>query len=252
MDKTFRVSTHFQVWIVAVSLCMGLFWIAPVVAGTPPDWYRIRTGSVPHQPDNIVIDVQGRWWVTAMDGTEDDPVLWCHAPEDPDGTFHLLTNSSANNYPLKELSLLVEKPEFTANVRYAVKDSRNNTWYSLKNRQVICEKSDGGQQIFDMPNTEYLGSSDTINVDSAHRIRLINDTPDGSRKTLLIAARSIVLLDSSLNVEQTREVFTTYNNDFINDALIDTQGRYWILTNRGVEKGTSRWTLRQVWAAQSG
>jgi hypothetical protein len=46
-------------------------------------------------------------------------------------------------------------------------------------------------------------------------------------------------MDSDLNITQSRTNYSTFNNDFINDVLIDSQNRYWILTNRGIEKGIS-------------
>jgi len=134
--------------VVMVTLCTSLSQ-----AETPPDWYRIRTNSIPHQPNNVIVDAQGGVWVTAEDGTESEPGVWYHAPAAGPGDFQYITNKLRNNYQTTANSTLVEKPELDASVLYATQDSQENTWYALKNRTVLCEKADGNWLTF----TIYVG-----------------------------------------------------------------------------------------------
>lgn len=46
-------------------------------------------------------------------------------------------------------------------------------------------------------------------------------------------------MDAGFTVVETRRVYQPYNNYFIRDVLIDSQGRYWVTSEMGLEKGTS-------------
>ncbi|WP_207689416.1 transcriptional regulator [Desulfonema limicola] len=211
--------------------------IKTIHAEEPPSWYRLRTNSIPHQPQDVIIDSEGGLWVTAQDETEYENSLWYHAPGADDGVFQYITDNRRSNYLSPEYSTLVEKPELDAPLLYAIKDRQGNTWYSLKNRKVLCEKPDSTWITFDMQNTQYTDIS-TVNVDSAHKIRLIDEQPEGQTK-LFISARGIIHINANMEKVDSRIVSSEYSNDFINDALIDSQGRYWVVSSRGVEKGTS-------------
>jgi len=202
-------------------------------------WYRLRTNSVPFQPQDVIPDSTGGIWITAIDGTEYDPCVWNRPAGTSDNAFHYITNDRRNNYLNPEYLTPIEKPRLDVSILYAVKDLQNNTWYSLKNRKVLCEKDDGTWLTFSMQDTTDISmGADSTNVDSAHRIRLINHA-DGTQDKLLISARGMIRVDADLNAAETRVNYTSYNNDFIYDALIDSQGRYWVATGRGVEKGTN-------------
>ncbi|MCP3891929.1 MAG: transcriptional regulator [Desulfobulbaceae bacterium] len=228
-----------------IAFAATTFLTLSLQAAELPSWYRIRTNSIPHQPNNVITDAQGGVWVTAQDGTEYEPGLWYHALTAGSGEFQYFTNNRRNNYLAPGYSSLVEKPELDTSLLYATQDNQNNTWYALKNRTVLCEKGDGSWLTFTMQDTSYLGG-DTTNVDSVHRIRLIDGQPAAGQAKLLISARGVIHLDADFNVvPPSRVVYDNYNNSFINDVLIDSQGRFWIASNNGVEKGTS--LLNTVW-----
>lgn len=205
----------------------------------PEGWYRLRTNSVPYQPQNVTLDAAGGVWVSAQDGVEYAPGVWHRPAAAPPGPFQYFTNDRRNNLLSSPYNPPIEKPQLDASILYVIGDKEGNTWYALKNRKVLCEKADHGWLTFNMPDSSiYQPGVDTTNVDSAHRIRLI-DKPDGTQEKLLIANRGILRVDAAFSVVETRQVYQTYNNDFIRDALIDSQGRYWVTSERGVEKGTS-------------
>lgn len=214
-------------------------------AGDPPAWYRIRTNSIPHQIQEVIADSQGGLWVTSEAGSEYDPGVWHYAPASPGG-FAFITSNERNNYLNPEYLDISVKPQLEAPILYVVRDFQGNTWYSQKNRNVLCQKANGSWQTFAMQNTG-SGGVDTTNVDSAHRIRLMDDHDGGAQGKLLIATKSIKRLNSQLNVVENRVVYSTWNNDFINDAFIDSQGRYWIASNRGLEQGSSLINTEYVW-----
>ncbi|MCE5266245.1 MAG: transcriptional regulator [Deltaproteobacteria bacterium] len=203
-------------------------------------WYRLRTNSVPYEPQNVALDPSGGLWVSAVDGVEYAPGVWYRPPGASAGpSFQYLTNDPRNNLLSPLYNPPIVKPQLDAPVLYAVRDKDGNTWYALKNRKVLCEKADHSWLTIEMPDSSiYQPGVNTTGVDSAHRIRLIDKT-DGTQEKLLIAMRGIIRIDAGFSVVETRQVYTQWNNDFINDALIDHQGRYWVASNRGVEKGTS-------------
>jgi ligand-binding sensor domain-containing protein len=202
----------------------------------PEGWHRLRTNSVPYQPQQVFADDQGGVWVTAVDGTEYEPGLWYRPAGD---VFQYWTPAWQNNAVEEAFNPPIVKPELNISVLYAVRDKEGNTWYALKDREVLCEKADNTWITFNMPDSSDIQPGvDTTNVDSAHRIRLIEKT-DGFQEVLLIAARGIVRINSDLAVAETRRVYQPYNNYFITDALIDSRGEYWIASGMGLEKGTS-------------
>lgn len=209
-------------------------------ATVPPEgWYRLRTNSVPYQPKNVTLDSSGGLWLSAVDGSEYDPGVWYRPAASQAGNFQYLTNSRKNNLLGAAYNPPIEKPQLSAPVLHVIQDKGGNTWYALNNRQVLCEKADGNWLTFSMPDSSSLQPGvNTNGVDSAFRIRLI-DNGDGSQDKLLIAMRGVLRVNAALAVVETRRVYQTYNNYFIRDALIDSQGRYWVTSEMGVEKGTS-------------
>ena len=248
MYRPFRKATFKTPQILRACLVLTILTAFICVAGTlyaqnlkPEGWRRMRTNSVPYQPHNVTVDNAGGVWVTAIDTSENDPGVWYRPPEASSGpAFQYFTNDARNNLLLSSYNPAVVMPQLNASVLYAARDKAGNTWYALKNRTVIVEKPDHTWVAFDMPDSSPYDYqvSDTTNVDSAHRIRFI-DKPDGSQETLLIAYRGIHHINSGLSIVETRQVYTLYNNDYIQDALIDSHGRYWITSERGLEKGTS-------------
>ncbi|MCK9273985.1 MAG: hypothetical protein M0P57_02730 [Syntrophales bacterium] len=236
-----RAAVFLAVFIVCVTGSSGGFGLKQAAAETsaPGDWYRLRTNSVPYQPLNVFYDSESGLWVTAIEGTEYDPGVWYRAPGDPVGKFRYITNSRRNNAVGETYLTVVEKPELITPVRCALKDGQGNTWYALTNRQVLCERPEGTKLTFTMQDTsDPIYGVDTSNVDSVHRIRLI-DKGSGTQDVLLISARGIIRIDTSLSVVETREVYYSYNNYFISDALIDSRGRYWVADGYGVATGAS-------------
>jgi hypothetical protein len=235
-----RISLPFLACFVMVLALTMPISVPDLLAAETEGWYRLRTNSVPYAPQNVALDSTGGVWVSASDGTEYAPGVW-HRPSGapPGPSFQYITNDQRNNLLAAAYNPPVVKPQLNAAVLYAVRDKGGNTWYALKNRKVLCEKADHSWITIDMPDSSSIQPGvDTTNVDSAHRIRLI-DKPDGSQEKLLIAMRGIVRIGADFLVKETRAVYTQWNNDFIKDALVDSQGRYWVTSERGVEKGTS-------------
>ena len=202
-------------------------------------WYRLRTNSVPYKPRNVAVDSAGGLWVTAVDGAEYDPGVWYRPASPLESPFRYFTDDLRNNLLSDSYNPPVVMPQLDVSVLCAVRDNEGNTWYSLKNRTVLCEKADHTWLTFTMPDSSSLQPGvDTTNVDSVHRIRLIT-RQDGSREILLIANRGILRINAGLSIVETRQVYSAYNNYFIGDALIDSLDRYWITSEAGVEKGTS-------------
>ncbi len=232
----------------SLALIIIILWVSTFFPGfqgafaeddDPPAWRRVRTNSVPYQPQNLTVDSTGTVWVTASEGSEYDSGVWLLPSGDSSARFQFLTTSRANNWLEGDFNHVVEKPQLESDVRYVMRDDAGNVWYALNNRIVLCEKADGSWQTFAMENTydEFYGV-DTTGVDSAHIIRLINNR-DGTQDVLLIAAKSIKRVDSAYNVVETRIVYSIYNNDLIRDAYVDSHGRYWVANEYGVQFGDS-------------
>lgn len=209
-------------------------------ASQTTEWYRLRTNSVPYQPDKVAVDNSGGVWVSAQDGTEYAPGVWYRPPgASAAPAFRYITNDRRNNLLEAAYNPPIEKPQLSASVLYAVKDKGGNTWYALNNRTVLCQKDDNSWLTFNMPDSSSIQPGvDTTNVDSAFRIRLI-DKPDGSQEKLLIAARGVIRVNAAFTVVETRQVYYSYNNYFIRDVLVDSHGSYWVTSEMGLEKGTS-------------
>ncbi len=233
-----HINLMFFIILIFMTIAPGVSDIA--FGQDSPSWYRIRTNSVPYQPSKVIADTKGGLWVTAQDNTEYEPSLWYMSSGQPGDAFEFITNNVRNNYLSSAYLNISIKPQLSNTILYAVRDGMENTWYSMNNREVLCEKADGTWLTFAMQDTSYLDmGGDSSGVDSAHKIRVITGVGGTTAGILLIAARGIKYIDSKLKVSQSREVSTSYNNDFINDAFIDSRGRFWIASNRGLEQGSS-------------
>ena len=234
---------------VSIPACLFVFLLLNLLINVPEatavtaetkSWYRLRTNSVPYMPQNLALDSIGGLWVSSQDGYEYAPGVWYRPPGASSGpSFQYFTNDQRNNYLNTAYNRPIIKPQLNAAVLYSVKDKRGNIWYALKNRTVLCEKADKSWLTYTMPDSSTVDpGTDTTNVDSAFRIRLI-DKPDGTQEKLLIAIRGVVRVNAAFAVVETRQVYQPYNNYFIRDAFVDSQGRYWVTSEMGVEKGTS-------------
>ncbi len=205
----------------------------------PEGWYRIRTNSVPYKPGNVAVDSSGGVWVTAINDIDDTQGVWYRPAEPMGGGFQYLTNNARNNlFPgQSNPPVVIEQLETT--VLHAARDNEGNTWYAFNDRTVKCERPDHTWLTFNMSDSSWLRPGiDTTNVDSVHRIRFL-DKPDGSQEVLLIAARSVKRIGNDLLEEEERLVNDGSNYYFIQDALIDSQGRYWVVSEAGLVKGTN-------------
>lgn len=215
-------------WLPALLLTVA----ASAAAAETPVWYRLRTNSVPYHPESLTVDSAGGVWVTAAENFDYqyDMGVWYLPPENPEARFQHFTDDPSRNDLQGVYDTIVAKPSLDTHVRYAVKDGRGNVWYALNDRRVLCEKADGTWLTVPMPETSDPGA------DSAHRIRLI-DRPDETQLKMLISIKGIVVVGADFNISETRGARSDYNNDFIYDALIDSQGRYWVASGRGIETG---------------
>jgi hypothetical protein len=95
------------------------------------------------------------------------------------GIFQYITDTARNNNLGANIDMVV-KPQLDAPVLYAVKDGSGNKWYSLKDKGVLCEKTDGAWVTFNPQNTD-----DKVQ-DYVHRIRLMGGE-NGSQIISLIS-----------------------------------------------------------------
>ena len=78
-------------------------------------WYRLRTNSVPYQPQNVALDATGGLWVSASDGTEYTPGVWYRPPDALAGpSFQHFTNDRRNNLLSTAYNPPIEKPQLNA------------------------------------------------------------------------------------------------------------------------------------------
>ena len=193
------------------------------------EWYRLRANHVPFRPAEINLDSQGQLWMTAVE--EYDPAVWCL--DTRTGKVNYISNSEKNNYLGSSYINFINKPQLQSEVVYAVKDSRGNSWYAVKDKGVWCEKPDGQWESYTRENTAgQLPSNDF------QRIRQVEKS-DGSTWVLLISYEGLAVIDSSYHLAEVRTMEASYNNYMFNDALVDSRGQYWIGRNNGVEKGDS-------------
>ena len=210
----------------------ALFLTLPslVMAETQSDqaaWYRLRTNHVPFRPAEINPDTQGQLWMSAVE--EYDPGVWRLDPET--GKVDYITNNQKNNYLGAGFINSIHKPYLSAEVVYVLPDSLGNTWYALKDKGVWCEKADGQWLSFTQANTDQQ-----LSTNDFQRIRLLEKN-DGSLQVLLISYDGLALIDASYRLAAVRPRESSYNNYMFNDALIDSQGRYWVGRNNGLEMG---------------
>jgi len=222
--------------VLAVLLVMLASWLAldtipigQVQAQTTPSWYRIRTNSVPYQPTNVIVDQQGQVWVTDVNDYE--PGIWRQDTTAPGGFTYITNNANNNKVGANYLQQII-KPRLNVPVQFINRDSAGNTWYAFKDTGVACEKADGSWIYFNNENTPQMPS------DPVQRIRFLKSS-DGTQITALISYAGITCVGSNYQVSMVRYAATMYNNDMIKDILLDSQGRYWVASNRGIEMSST-------------
>lgn len=221
--------------IISLFVCSSTPVVIAASADSTSTWYRLRTNHLPFRPAEINLDRQGQLWMTAVE--EYDPGVWCLNPDTVEVTY--LSNDAKNNY-LGSAINFKQKTQLQSDVVYAVKDSRDNIWYALKGKGVLCEKADGQWLSFTKANTDQRLPSDDI-----QRIRLIEQS-NGSVQVLLISYDGLAVIDSSYQLTAVRPREAPYNNYMFNDSLIDSKGQYWIARNNGLEKGDSLFNTSNV------
>ncbi|MDD2422309.1 MAG: hypothetical protein PHU78_09275, partial [Heliobacteriaceae bacterium] len=220
--------------IVAALLC---FSVSAATAANG-SWYRLRTNHVPYYPLDLNRDSQGLLWLTATD--EYACGVWRLNPVT--GKVSYITNSAKNNYVGAANLDVIVKPQLQAQVADVLRTPGGDTWYTLKDQGVLCEKANGEWLSYTRANTGQLPSDDV------QSLRLLTKS-DGSTEVLLISFDGLALIDPTyrLTTVRNREYNYNnymyreynYNNYMYNDALRDTRGRFWIARNNGLETGDS-------------
>lgn len=192
---------------------------AVVPAGT---WYKIRTNGIPQSPANLVKGASGDLWMASESPNEKGAWRW------PDGGQLLQITGDSRENDLGRSVNMTEKPELAGqDVNYAIDDAAGNTWYALQSGGVKVQKADNTWVVFDtsQPSSRQLADNMIL------RIR-----PGPSGTTMLIGPLGAYVVNSSFQIVQQRTGIV-YNNDFINDVMVDSLGRWWVATNRGPYRG---------------
>jgi hypothetical protein len=223
-SRTSRAQSWAPVRLAVGFLTLALCLTAAKTAPVPGTWFKIRTNGVPQSPMALAVGASGDLWMTSESPNELGAWRW------PDGgqLLHITGDSREND--LGRSSNLTEKPELAGkDITFAIDDSAGNVWYALQNGGVKVQKQDGTWVTFDTTQPEVRQLADNM----MSRIRF---GPGGV--TLLIGPLGAYVVDASFQITQ-RRTGIFWNNDFVNDALIDTLGRFWVCTNRGPYRGAN-------------
>lgn len=210
--------------MIPLTAVLAFGWLTPAQATVPAGtWYKIRTNGIPQSPVNIIKGASGDLWLTSESPNEKGAWRW------PDGGQLLQITGDVRENDLGRSVNMEEKPELAGfDVTYAVDDAAGNTWYALQNGGVKVQKQDSTWVVFDT-------SQPTARQLADNMMSRVRPGPAGS--TVLIGPLGAYVVNSSFQIVQQRTGIV-YNNDFINDLMIDSQGRWWVATNRGPYRGT--------------
>ncbi len=221
----------------ACILALGLSLAVSAIGGTVGTWYSIRTNGVPQSPERLSRGHSGDLWITSSSQNEKGAWRWPAA-----GSLLHIAGSSTDNNLGQDVNMLV-KPELAGkDVTYVLDDASGNTWYATQGHGVLVQKADNSWVTF---STSQTGSR-TLADNHIWRIRFAS-----GGNTVLIGPLGAYVVDSTFAITQQRTgVF--YNNDQIQDAMQDSGGNWWVLTNRGPHRGSSLLNAAHVSTLYSG
>lgn len=235
--KTHPHPTNLRSLSAVLALAAGFMIGLPAFGGTAGTWYPIRTNGVPQSPTNLARGHSGNLWITSESDNEKGAWRWPAAGN----LLHIAGQSADNNLGV-DVNMLV-KPELAGkDVTYAVDDSAGNTWYATYAHGVLVQKADNSWVTF---STTEAGSH-TLADNQISRIRF---TTGGN--AILIGPLGAYMVNPSFAITQQRTgIF--WNNDQIQDAMQDSTGSWWVLTNRGPHRGSSLLNAAHVSTLYSG
>lgn len=209
----------------------------PAFGGTAGTWYSIRTNGVPQSPENLSRGHSGDLWITS--GSENEKGAWRWPAA---GTLLHIAGQSTDNNLGEDVNMLV-KPELAGkDVTYVLDDAAGNTWYATYAHGVLVQKADNSWVTFSTAET----GTRTLADNHIWRIRF---TTGGN--TILVGPLGAYVVNSSFAITQQR-TGVYYNNDHIQDAMQDSAGNWWVLTNRGPHRGSSLLNASHVSTLYSG
>lgn len=215
-----------------LALVAGFMLSLPAFCGTAGTWYSIRTNGVPQSPTNLSRGHSGDLWITSESDNEKGAWRW-------PATGNLLHIAGAANDNNLGADVNVQvKPELAGkDVTYVVDDSAGNTWYATYAHGVLVQKADNTWVTFSTTET----GTRTLTDNHIWRIRFA-----AGGNTILIGPLGAYVVNATFQITSQRSGIT-YNNDFINDVMQDSAGRWWVLTNRGPYRGpTLGWDMDHV------
>ncbi len=214
-------STHLR-RILALALIVG--FSLPALAGTTGTWSSIRTNGVPQSPAQLSRGQSGDLWITSDSINEKGAWRWPAA-----GNLLHIAGQSADNNLGEDVNMLV-KPELAGkDVTFVLDDAAGNTWYATYGHGVLVQKADNTWVTFS--TTE--ASPHALADNHIWRIRFA-----AGGNTILVGPLGAYVVNSSFAISQQR-TGVYYNNDHIQDAMQDSAGNWWVLTNRGPHRGNS-------------
>jgi hypothetical protein len=220
-----------------LALAAGFMLSLPAFGGTAGTWYSIRTNGVPQSPTNLSRGQSGDLWITSESNNEKGAWRWPAA-----GNLLHIAGQSADNNLGEDVNMLV-KPELAGkDVTYVVDDSDGNTWYATYAHGVLVQKADNSWVTFNTTETGVRNLADN----HIWRIRFA-----AGGNTILVGPLGAYVVDSAFAITQQR-TGVIYNNDHIQDAMKDSAGNWWVLTNRGPHRGSSLLNAAHVSTLYSG
>lgn len=199
---------------------------------TTGTWYKIRTNGVPQSPENLAVGHSGDLWIPSSSPNENGVWRW---PASGD-LLHITGDSRENNLG-QSVNMLVKAELAEKDVIFAVDDALGNTWYGTREHGVLVQKADNSWVRFSTAEA----SPRTLAHNEIRRIRFAS-----GGNTILIGPLGAYVVNASFQITTQRSGIT-YNNDFINDVMQDSLGRWWALTNRGPYRGAALgWSMEHV------